>query len=61
MTSSPQPPIPDPTDIVEEEGDEPEPGETLDEAESEIGINDWIDPDTGEPAEGQSPPHIEED
>ena len=39
--------------------DEPEPGETLDEAEDEIGINSWIDDETGEPAEGQSPPHIE--
>ncbi len=29
----------------------PEPGETLEEAEAEIGISDWIDPDTGELAE----------
>jgi hypothetical protein len=28
-----------------------EPGETLKEAEAEIGISDWIDPETGEPAE----------
>jgi hypothetical protein len=28
-----------------------EPGETLQEAESELGIADWIDPDTGEPGE----------
>lgn len=28
-----------------------EPGETLEEAEDEIGISSWIDPDTGEPAE----------
>jgi hypothetical protein len=28
-----------------------EPGETLAEAEAEIGMSDWIDPDTGEPAE----------
>ena len=28
-----------------------EPGETLKEAEAEIGMSDWIDPDTGEPAE----------
>jgi hypothetical protein len=41
--------------------DEPSwvPGETLAEAEHEIGISDWIDPDTGEPAEGQAPPHLE--
>lgn len=29
----------------------PEPGETLQEAQAEIGMADWIDPDTGEPAE----------
>lgn len=28
-----------------------EPGESLQEAEAEIGISDWIDPETGEPAE----------
>ena len=37
------------------------PGETLHEAEQEIGIADWIDPDTGEPAEGQSPPHLHDE
>jgi hypothetical protein len=37
------------------------PGETLHEAESDIGIADWLDPDTGEPAEGASPPHISAD
>lgn len=36
-----------------------ETGESLAEAESEIGIADWIDPDTGHPAE-ESVPHIEE-
>lgn len=30
-------------------------GETLEEAEAEIGISDWIDPQTGEPAEEQQP------
>ena len=34
--------------------------ETLPELEREFGIADWIDPQTGEPAEGQSPPHFEE-
>lgn len=29
-----------------------EPGETLLEAEQELGISDWLDPDTGKPAEG---------
>jgi hypothetical protein len=28
-----------------------EPGETLEEAEAELGIADWIDPETGEPGE----------
>lgn len=32
-----------------------EPGETLAEAEDEVGIADWIDPDTGEPAEEHVP------
>lgn len=35
-------------------------GETVQEAEGEIGIAEWIDAETGEPAEGQSPPHLEE-
>lgn len=38
----------------------PTPGETLQEAEREIGISGWIDPETGEPAEGQSPPYLDE-
>jgi hypothetical protein len=33
-----------------------EEGESLEQAEAEIGIADWIDPETGEPAEGV-PPH----
>ncbi|MGA7751166.1 MAG: hypothetical protein WCA63_13605 [Gallionella sp.] len=32
-----------------------EEGETLEDAEAEIGIADWIDPETGEPAEGVLP------
>lgn len=35
------------------------PGSALLEVEDEIGINDWIDPDTGAPAEGHTP-HIED-
>lgn len=31
-----------------------EPGETLAEAEAEIGISDWIDPDTGDPADADT-------
>jgi hypothetical protein len=37
----------------------PTPGATLQEAEEEIGIASWIDPQTGEPAEGTSPPHLD--
>jgi hypothetical protein len=33
---------------------------TVQEAEREIGIADWIDAETGEPAEGQTRPHFEE-
>ena len=44
---------------MESAGDEGEaafePGETLAEAEGEIGISDWIDPDTGQPAEESIP------
>ena len=35
------------------------PAETLQEAQDEIGIASWIDPETGEPAEGPSPPHLD--
>ena len=28
-----------------------EPGETVEEAEQELGISEWVDPDTGQPAE----------
>jgi hypothetical protein len=41
------------------EGSEYEPSDTLQEAESEAGISDWIDPDTGGPAE-DSVPHIDD-
>jgi hypothetical protein len=36
-----------------------EPGETVEEAEAEIGIADWVDPETGEPAE-ESVPRVQE-
>ena len=36
-----------------------EAGESLQEAESEIGMAEWIDPDTGGPAEDHIP-HIED-
>jgi hypothetical protein len=32
-----------------------EPGESVAQAESEIGISDWVDPDTGELAEELTP------
>lgn len=35
------------------------PGETLAEAESEIGVSDWIDPDSGALAEGHGSTHLE--
>jgi hypothetical protein len=42
-------------------GESVEPGETLQEAEDEIGIADWIDQDTGEPAEGLSSPRLHDE
>jgi len=44
-----------------EEEAEAEPGESLAEAEGELGIADWIDPDTGEPAEGLSTPRLHDE
>jgi hypothetical protein len=44
---------------MENGGGNVEVGETLLEAESEIGIADWIDPETGAPAE-ESIPHFED-
>jgi hypothetical protein len=48
-------------DMASAEDEAPEPGETLQEAESEIGIADWIDPDIGEPAQGFSTPRLDGD
>jgi hypothetical protein len=45
--------------IAVTEEDELVPEETLAEAEDEIGQNAWIDPETGELAEGGAPPHLE--
>lgn len=42
-------------DLLAGGGSEFEPGETLQEAESELGISEWIDPDTGVPAEDNIP------
>lgn len=52
------PAVPAPADPY---GSAPDPVEALRQVEDEIGINDWIDPETGEPAEGHSPPRIEEE
>jgi hypothetical protein len=41
--------------VVEDDPVDFEPGETLQEAESEIGVSEWIDPDTGGPAEDNIP------
>ena len=46
-------------DMASTDVEAPEPGETLQEAEAEIGMSDWIDPETGEPAEGGAR-HLEE-
>ncbi len=37
------------------------PTSTLHESEEAIGIANWIDPETGEPAEGESPPRLAEE
>ena len=29
------------------------------EAEEELGVHPWLDPETGEPAEGAAPPHLD--
>jgi hypothetical protein len=42
-------------DMQSGEEDDYEEGLSLNEAESEIGISDWINPDTGEPAEETAP------
>ena len=48
-------------DIDRASDESPEPGESLQEAEDEIGMTDWIDPDTHEPAEGRSTPRLASD
>lgn len=42
--------------VVEDGGQE-----SLAEAESELGQNEWIDPETGELAQGESPPRLGEE
>lgn len=36
------------------------PGDALRQAEHAVGVAEWIDPDTGEPAEGAAPPQLRE-
>ena len=45
-------------DFLRADEERPAPGETLEEAEGELGMNTWVDEETGEVAEGQSPPHL---
>jgi len=47
-------------DLLDQNNTSLEESESLEEAEAEIGISDWTDPDTGEPAEG-SGPHLREE
>lgn len=47
-------------DMQDHDGGELEEGESLEEAESEIGMSDWIDPETGQPAE-DLPPHLSDE
>ena len=42
-------------DMLYEADSDFEEGETLEEAEAEIGISDWVDPDTGTLAEDATP------
>lgn len=56
-----EPPPPPAHSIPVPAADAVTPAESLEEAESELGMNDWIDPETGEPAEGQSPPRLQDE
>jgi hypothetical protein len=47
-------------DMQNHNGNGYEEGETLEEAESEIGMSDWIDPETGRPAEDM-PTHLSDE
>lgn len=38
---------------------EPVPDESLQAIEEAVGMTSWLDPETGEPAEGGCPPHLE--
>ena len=42
-------------DMEIDDGESLEPGETREEAEAELGIADWVDPETGELSEEERP------
>ncbi len=46
-------------DFLRGDEERPAPGESLNEAESELGQNTWVDEETGQVAEGQSPLHVQ--
>jgi hypothetical protein len=48
-------------DPDDDEQDSSLPSEALEEAERDLGIAEWIDPETGEPAEGLSVPRLSPD
>lgn len=48
-------------DMMAAAEDAPEEGESLQEAEGELGLADWIDPETGCLAEGHGTPHLVDD
>ena len=45
-------------DMMAAADEAPEVGESLQDAENELGLADWIDADTGSLAEGHSTPHL---
>jgi len=47
-------------DMQGQNDDSIEEGESLEDAEEEIGISSWIDPETGEPAEDSSIRHSDD-
>lgn len=47
-------------DMQKQNGNGLEEGESLEEAEAEIGIADWVDQETGQLAE-ESPPHLHDE
>ncbi|MDT8992136.1 hypothetical protein RQP54_14780 [Curvibacter sp. APW13] len=48
-------------DMLSASEDAPEEGESLQEAEDELGLADWVDPETGCLAEGHCTPHLVDD